>query len=79
MDELKASSHSNIEALVALEAEKGQLGDRLHEEKQKNKELRRDVSTWARREANLPLVVATKYVESAEFKSFVEQLSIGTF
>ena len=31
------------------------------------------------REANLPLVTVAKYVESSEFKSFVERLFVGAF
>ena len=79
VNELKASSRSNAEALATLEAEKGQLGGRLQEELQKNEDLRRDVNTWAQREANLPLAVAAKYVKSAEFKDFVERLTVGAF
>ena len=45
VDELKASSHSNAESLVALEAEKGQLGDRLQDKLKKNEELRHHVDT----------------------------------
>ena len=79
LDELRASSRSHAESLGALESERGQLEDRLHAEQQKNEALRRDVDTWTHREANLPLVTVAKYVESSEFKNFVERLSVGAF
>ena len=46
---------------------------------QKNEDLRRDVNTWAQREASLPLAAVAKYVKSAEFKDFVERLTVGAF
>ena len=45
LDDLKMSSRSNTESLVTLKAEKGQLEDRLHDEKLKNEELRCDMDT----------------------------------
>ena len=79
VDDLKASSRSNTESLVALEAKKGEFASRLHDEDKRTEKLRHHIDTWAQREANLPFTVVTKYVELAEFKSFVEWLSISTF
>ena len=79
VDDLKASSSSNAESLVALEAKKGELENRLHGEAKKTEELQRHVDTWAQRKANLPHTIVAKYIESAEFKSFVEQLSVSAF
>ena len=79
LDELRASSRSHTESLGALESERGQLKDRLREEQEKNEELRRDIGAWKRREANLPFAVVAKYVETSEFKDFVERLTVGAF
>ena len=37
------------------------------------------MNTWAQCEANLPLTVVAKYVETIEFKGFVERLTMGAF
>ena len=39
VDKLKASSRSNTESLVTLEAEKGELASRLHDEAKRTEEL----------------------------------------
>ena len=75
----KESTRARTVALAATEAERDAHKMRLQQEKSRAEELQCLVDVWSRRESTLPQTVVAKYVQSAEFGSFVDRLTMGAF
>ena len=66
-------------ARVEADLQEARSQERLKKEKDRAELYKHSVGVWQGREASMPRTVVAKYVDSEEFKNFVERLTVGAY